>query len=149
MTKICIIDGPNLNMVGIREPEIYGEKSVILYIEELKFKYSNVTLEYKQSNSESEIISFIHQCKQGYLGLIINTGAYTHTSLAIADAIRSVKLPVIEVHISNIYKRETFRRVSYISASCVGTICGFGLLSYKLAIEGLLESVAETYVVKG
>jgi 3-dehydroquinate dehydratase-2 len=135
--KILILNGPNLNLLGTREKTIYGEESFDQYFEELKLVFPNSTLEYFQSNIEGEIINKIHEVRLSSDGIVLNAAAYTHTSVAIRDAISSVDLPVIEVHISNVHKRESFRHVSLISASCVGVIAGFGLDSYRLGIEAL------------
>ncbi|HUI32215.1 MAG: type II 3-dehydroquinate dehydratase [Dysgonamonadaceae bacterium] len=137
--KIQIINGPNLNLLGKREPEVYGDQSFEEYLEGLKKIYSNIELSYFQSNIEGEIIDKIHEVGFEYDGIILNAGAYTHTSIAIGDAIKSVTSPVIEVHISNVYAREEFRHHSYISSSCKGIISGFGIYSYSLAIKALQE----------
>lgn len=137
--KIQIINGPNINLLGKREPSIYGSQSFEDYLEELKARYPNVTFEYYQSNVEGEIINKIHEVGFDFDGIILNAGAYTHTSIALQDAIRAVKSPVIEVHISNVHKREEFRHKSMISCACVGVICGFGLDSYRLAVEAMLS----------
>lgn len=138
--NIIIINGPNLNLLGKREPEIYGSRSFEEYLEELQEKYPDVTISYYQSNIEGELINTIQET--GFIsdGIVLNAGAYTHTSLAIADAIRSVKCPVVEVHISNVHKREEFRRHSFLSPACMGVIAGFGLDSYRLAIEALINA---------
>lgn len=137
--KIQIINGPNINLLGKREPSIYGSQSFEDYLEELKARYPNVTFEYYQSNVEGEMINKIHEVGFGFDGIILNAGAYTHTSIALQDAIRAIKSPVIEVHISNVHKREEFRHKSMISCACVGVICGFGLDSYRLAVEAMLS----------
>lgn len=137
--KIQIINGPNLNLLGKREPEVYGYQTFEDYFEELKTSYSNIELHYFQSNIEGEIIDKIHQVGFVYDGIILNAGAYTHTSIAIGDAIKAITSPVIEVHISNVYAREEFRHHSHILSSCRGIIGGFGMHSYKLAIEALKE----------
>ena len=134
MKKIVIINGPNLNLLGKREPEIYGDKTFEVYLEELKKQFPDILLDYFQSNSEGEIIDKLHQTGFSSDGIVLNAGAYTHTSLAIADAIRSIKTPVVEVHISNIFARETYRRHSFLSEACKGCIVGFGLGSYRLAV---------------
>lgn len=136
--KILIINGPNLNLLGKREPEIYGNKTFEDYFETLQAKFSNVSLSYYQSNIEGELIDKIHEVGFTYDGIVLNAAAYTHTSVAIADAIKAIKTPVIEVHISNTYARESFRHKSYISPNAKGIICGFGLKSYNLAIESFL-----------
>ena len=134
MKKIVIINGPNLNLLGKREPEIYGDKSFEVYLEELKKEFPDILLDYFQSNSEGEIIDKLHQTGFSSDGIVLNAGAYTHTSLAITDAIRSIKTPVVEVHISNIFARETYRHHSLLSEACKGCIIGFGLDSYRLAV---------------
>ena len=140
MARILIINGPNLNLLGVREPEIYGRLSMDGYIEAIKADYPNVEIDYYQSNHEGDIIDRLHNdgFDEELNGIILNAGAYTHTSLAIADAIKAIKTPVIEVHISNIHARETIRHTSLISPVCRGVIAGFGLDSYRLAIEALL-----------
>lgn len=135
--KIQIINGPNLNLLGKREPGVYGATSFEDYLKELRALYPNLTLDYYQSNVEGELINKIHEVGFEYAGIILNAGAYTHTSVALHDAIRAVKTPVIEVHISNVHKREEFRHKSMISSACVGVICGFGMDSYRLAVEAL------------
>lgn len=137
---IAIINGPNLNLLGVREKSIYGETSMDDYIIALRAKYPNLTLDYYQSNIEGELINKIHEVGFSYSGIILNAGAYTHTSVALADAISAVNTTAIEVHISNTATRETFRHTSYISAVCKGTIAGFGLDSYRLAVEALIAN---------
>ena len=139
--KIQIINGPNLNLLGKREPEVYGSQSFDAYFELLKQKYSSLELDYFQSNIEGEIIDKIHETGFVYDGIVLNAGAYTHTSVAMGDAIKAITTPVIEVHISNVYSREEFRHLSYISSSCVGQISGFGMNSYSLAILALIEMI--------
>ena len=139
--KIQIINGPNLNLLGKREPEVYGSQSFDAYFELLKQKYSSLELDYFQSNIEGEIIDKIHETGFVYDGIVLNAGAYTHTSVAIGDAIKAITTPVIEVHISNVYSREEFRHLSYISSSCVGQISGFGMNSYSLALLALIEMI--------
>lgn len=136
---LLIINGPNLNLLGKREKNIYGDQSFEDYFSELQREYAETNLSYFQSNSESEIIDKIHDVGFDIDGIIINAGAYTHTSVAIRDAIAGVTSPVIEVHISNVHTREEFRHKSYISAVCKGVIAGFGLDSYRLAIEHFLN----------
>lgn len=136
--QIIIINGPNLNLLGSREPAIYGNKSFEHYFEELKNKYSSIDLSYYQNNVEGELINKIHEVGFTYTGIILNAGAYSHTSIAIADAIAAIKTPVVEVHISNIFMREEYRHTSLIAAKCKGLISGFGLDSYWLAIESFL-----------
>jgi len=136
--KIQILNGPNLNLLGTREKSIYGERGFDSYFEELKLKYPDMELEYYQSNIEGELINKLHEIGFSYDGIVFNAGAYTHTSLAIADAIAAIKTPVIEVHISNVYSREEFRHKSMMARNCKGVITGFGLDSYRLAIESFL-----------
>lgn len=136
--KIIIINGPNLNLLGKRETHIYGTQTFLDYFATLKKHYPKVDLEYFQSNSEGGLIDKIHEVGFTYDGIILNAGAYTHTSVAIADAIAGISTPTIEVHISNVHKRETFRHHSYLSANVKGLIVGFGLKGYQLAIEAFL-----------
>ena len=135
--KIQIINGPNLNLLGVREPGIYGSESFEAFLPQLQAKYPDVQIDYYQSNVEGELINKMQEVGFDYDGIVLNAGAYTHTSVALHDCIRSLKCPVIEVHISNVHQREEFRHKSLISAACKGVICGFGLDSYRLAIEGL------------
>lgn len=135
--KIQIINGPNLNLLGMREPSVYGDQSFTAWYEKLRKNFPEIRLDYYQSNVEGEIINKIHETGFDYDGIILNAGGYTHTSVAIRDAIKSVKTPVIEVHISNVYAREEFRHQSMISAVCAGVIGGFGLNTYRLAVEAL------------
>ena len=139
--KILLINGPNLNLLGIREQSIYGNKSFEDYFQTLQEKYPEIDMEYYQSNVEGDLINKIHQRGFTYDGFIINAGAYTHTSVAIRDAISGVKSPVVEVHISNILTRESFRHESLIGPVCVGSIMGFGLDSYRLGIEAIKEYI--------
>lgn len=133
-----IINGPNLNLLGRREPEIYGSNSFEAYLDELRKKMPDVNIDYYQSNIEGELINKMQKVGFTYDGIVLNAGAYTHTSIALQDCIRSLKAPVVEVHISNVHKREEFRHKSMISCACLGVICGFGLDSYRLAIEGII-----------
>ena len=137
--KIQIINGPNINLLGKREPSIYGARSFEDYLAELKERFPQVEMDYYQSNVEGEMINKIHEVGFDYDGIVLNAGAYTHTSIALQDAIRAVSAPTIEVHVSNVHQREEFRHRSMISCACIGVICGFGLDSYRLAIEALLE----------
>lgn len=139
--KIQIINGPNINLLGKREPSVYGSCSFDDYLKELVERYPQVEFSYYQSNVEGEMINKIHEVGFDYDGIVLNAGAYTHTSIALQDAIRAVTSPVIEVHISNVHQREEFRHKSMISCACVGVICGFGLDSYRLGVEALLENV--------
>ena len=139
--KIQIINGPNLNLLGKREPTIYGNNSFESYLELLRAQYPQIEITYFQSNIEGEMINKIHEVGFDYDGIIMNAGAYTHTSIALHDGIKSVTTPVIEVHISNVHARESFRHVSMISAACKGIIIGFGLDSYRLAIESFISPI--------
>ena len=136
--RIQIINGPNINLLGKREPSIYGSVTFEDYLAELRKRYADLEIDYFQSNMEGEMIDCIQQVGFEVDGIILNAGAYTHTSIALQDAIRSVTSPVIEVHISNVHSRESFRHVSMIACACKGVICGFGLNSYRLALEALL-----------
>lgn len=138
MEKIIIINGPNLNLLGIREPAIYGGKDFESYFERLKSQFEQVELHYFQSNHEGLLIDKIHEVGFTHKGIVLNAGALTHTSIALADAVAAVDSPVIEVHISNVHSREPFRHHSYMAANCRGVISGFGLDSYRLAVLGLL-----------
>ncbi|WP_291110278.1 type II 3-dehydroquinate dehydratase [Flavobacterium sp. UBA6195] len=133
--KIIIINGPNLNLLGKREPEVYGNETFESYFEKLQVQFPTVTLEYFQSNIEGEIISKIQEIGFDYDGIVLNAGAYTHTSIGIGDAIKSITTPVVEVHISNTFSRESFRHQSYISPNARGIVIGFGLKSYELALK--------------
>jgi len=133
--KLIIINGPNLNLLGIREKKIYGNTSFESYFKILKKKYSKIQLEYYQSNHEGELIEKIQETRFDYDGIIINAGGFTHTSIALRDAISSINLPAVEVHISNIFSREEFRKKSYLSDVCEGIISGLGLIGYDLAIN--------------
>ena len=136
--KLQIINGPNLNLLGVREQSIYGNASFETYLKELQAKFSIVQIDYFQSNIEGEIINKLHEVGFIYDGIILNAGGYTHTSVAIADAIAAIKTPVVEVHISNIYAREEYRHVSLTGKNCKGVLTGFGLDGYKLAVESFL-----------
>ncbi len=135
--KIQIINGPNLNLLGQREPGIYGSESFEAFLPKLQERYPDVQIDYYQSNIEGELINKMQEVGFSYDGIVLNAGAYTHTSIALHDCIRSLRCPVIEVHISNVHQREEFRHKSMISSACKGVICGFGLDSYRLAIESL------------
>lgn len=139
--KILLINGPNLNLLGLREKNIYGNISFESYFNTLKDKFPFIDLEYYQSNVEGELINKLHETGFSYEGIVINAGAYTHTSIAIRDAISGIKSPVVEVHISNILTREKFRHESIIGPACLGSIMGFGLDSYRLGIEALIEYI--------
>ena len=136
--KIQIINGPNLNLLGKREPGIYGRSSFDEYLPKLRALYPNIEIDYYQSNVEGELIDKLQEVGFSCDGIVLNAGAYTHTSIALQDCIRSISAPVIEVHISNVHQREEFRHHSYISCACKGVICGFGLDSYRLAIEAMI-----------
>ena len=138
MMRIQIINGPNLNLLGLREPEVYGVSSFERYLEEFKNRYPGIEIAYYQSNVEGEIINKLHETGFSFDAVILNAGAYTHTSVAIHDAIKAITAPVIEVHLSNVQAREEFRHRSLIAGACKGVIAGFGLDSYRLAIEAIL-----------
>ena len=138
MKKIQIINGPNLNLLGKREPTVYGDSSFEDYLDTLRARYPQCEIAYYQSNVEGEMINKIHEVGFTYDGIVLNAGAYTHTSIALHDAIKAVTTPVVEVHISNVHARESFRHVSMLSAACKGVILGFGLDSYRLAVESFL-----------
>jgi 3-dehydroquinate dehydratase-2 len=136
--KIIIINGPNLNLLGKREPEIYGSATFETYFKELQSKFKDVSLSYFQSNIEGELIDKLHEVGFNYDGIILNAAAYTHTSVGIGDAVKGIQTPVVEVHISNIHAREEFRHHSYISPNSIGVLVGFGLKGYELAIDSFL-----------
>lgn len=138
MMKLLILNGPNLNLVGTRETSIYGSQGFNSFFEELKSQFPQIQLEYYQSNVEGELINKLQEVGFSYDGIILNAGAYTHTSIGISDAIKAITTPVIEVHISNTFSRETFRHQSFISPNAKGVIIGFGLQSYTLAIQSFL-----------
>ena len=137
--KLQIINGPNLNLLGVREQSIYGNSGFEPFLKELRDKYSIVEIAYFQSNVEGELINKLHEVGFDYDGIIINAGGYTHTSVALADAIAAIKIPVVEVHISNIYAREEYRHVSLTGKNCRGVLTGFGLEGYRLAVESFLQ----------
>ncbi len=140
MKKILILNGPNLNLLGRREPTVYGHRSFYDFLDELRqHMEGRAELTYFQSNSEGALIDRLHEAGFGEVdGIVFNAGAYTHTSIALADAIRGIETPVVEVHISNVHQREEFRHHSMLAAACKGVICGFGLDSYRLAIEAMI-----------
>ncbi len=138
--KLCIINGPNLNLLGKREPEVYGSQTFEEYFTTLKERFSEIELDYFQSNIEGELIGKIQELGFSYDGIILNAAAYTHTSVGIGDAVKAIESPVIEVHISNTHKREEFRHTSFISSGAKGVILGFGLQSYDLAIQSFLKT---------
>ncbi len=141
--KIQIINGPNLNLLGIREPGIYGSNSFESYLPKLQALFPDVAIDYYQSNVEGELINKIQEIGFSTDGIVLNAGAYTHTSIALHDCIRAVSSPVIEVHISNVHQREEFRHHSYVSSACKGVICGFGLDSYRLAVEAFVKTAGK------
>ncbi len=137
--QISVVNGPNLNLLGVREKSIYGSQSFEIYFEELKKAFPAVDLHYFQSNHEGELIDYLHKVGFSHKGIALNAGAYTHTSVALADAIAAIESPVVEIHISNIYAREAFRHHSYLTSNCAGIISGLGLTGYQLGIQYLLE----------
>lgn len=137
--KIQIINGPNLNLLGVREEDIYGSRDFENYFEALTKRFPGVALQYYQSNIEGELINKLHEVGFSYSAIVLNAGAYTHTSVALHDAIAAIKTPVVEVHISNIYAREEFRHKNLITSKCIGLISGFGLTSYDMAIDYVLH----------
>lgn len=137
--KVMIINGPNLNLLGVRQPEIYGGRSFEDYLQELRQRLPEVEIEYYQSNVEGELINKLHEVGFTYDGIVLNAGGYSHTSVAIHDAIASITTPVVEVHISNIFSREEYRRHSMLSDACKGVVCGLGLEGYRFAIESFLK----------
>ncbi len=138
--KIAILNGPNLNLLGTRETSVYGSVSFVDYLKSLKKEFKNIEIEYFQSNIEGELIDKLQEIGFSYDGIILNAAAYTHTSIAIADTVKAIKTPVIEVHISNVTNREEFRHNSYIAPNCIGVILGFGLESYKLALQHFVNN---------
>lgn len=143
MTLIYVLNGPNLNLLGARETAVYGNATLASIEERCKAKAAanSARIDFRQSNSEGELVDWIHEAASKAAGLAINAGAYTHTSVALHDAIKAVNLPTVEVHLSNVFAREAFRHHSYLSPACLGVICGFGPASYELAIEGLLQHI--------
>jgi len=135
--EIAIINGPNLNLLGTREPGVYGSRSFEEYLEELRTSFQDITFSYFQSNIEGELIDRLQATKAA--GIVLNAGGYTHTSVAIADAVAAIDIPVVEVHISNVYAREDYRHESKMAKNCKGVIAGFGLNSYKLAVDSLVK----------
>ena len=133
--KILLINGPNLNLLGTREPTVYGNQTFEEYLTTLKAKFPSVQFDYFQSNVEGELINALHKADKNVDGIVLNAGAYTHTSIAIADAVAAISIPVVEVHISNIFAREDYRHVSYLGKHCKGSVSGFGLISYDLALQ--------------
>lgn len=143
MLRIAIINGPNLNLTGKREPEIYGNQSFEQYIEALRQRFPQVEIQYFQSNVEGELINRLHSCMGNADGVILNAGGYTHTSVALADAVAAINIPVVEVHISNVLAREDFRKTSFIAARCRGSISGLGMTGYALAIQYFIDFSAQ------
>ncbi|MEP7257846.1 MAG: type II 3-dehydroquinate dehydratase [Flavitalea sp.] len=137
--KIAIINGPNLNLLGTREPQVYGNQTFEQYFETLKQSYPQVAFSYYQSNVEGELINELQRAGFSYDGILLNPGGYTHTSVAIGDAIAAITTPVIEVHVSNVHAREEFRKISHVSAKAKGTICGLGLKGYALGVEFFIQ----------
>ncbi len=144
MKSVLIINGPNIKQIGVRETGIYGSQNIDDYFVKLKHDMTSINFNVRYINAEADITAAIHNSSKDYVAVIINPGAYTHSSLAIADAVSSVAIPVIEVHVSNINTRSFYRRTSYLSEVCMGTITGFGLASYKLALQYILESQSYT-----
>ena len=141
--KIAIINGPNLNLLGKRETDIYGNVSFDIYIEQLKLAFPSVAFHYYQSNVEGELINEIQRIGFDYSGIVLNPGGYTHTSVALGDAVAAIKTPVIEVHISNVHAREEFRKLSHVSGKAVGSIFGLGLKGYELAVKWFVDKTSE------
>ena len=139
MKKIIIINGPNLNLLGKREPSVYGSETFEHFLSEMQSRYANLEISYFQSNVEGELISKLHEVGFSYDGIVLNAAGYTHTSIAIADAIRAIKTPVVEVHISNVFAREAFRHHSWVAGRCVGSISGLGLEGYRHAVDFLIN----------
>lgn len=140
MLSLAIANGPNLNLIGTREPEIYGNISLEYYLDKLQSQYEDrLKLTIFQSNVEGELINFLHDCRGKTDGIVLNAGAYTHTSIALADAVAAIGIPVVEVHISNVLAREDYRKTSFIASKCVGSISGLGLDGYRLALEYFLN----------
>ena len=137
--KLLILNGPNLNLLGTRDVSIYGAETFVAYYDKLKVKFSEIDFEFYQSNVEGELIDKLHEVGFTYDGVIFNAGGYTHTSVAIADAVEAIQIPVIEVHISNVYAREEFRHISLMAKNCKGVIAGLGLKSYDLAVKSFIE----------
>jgi 3-dehydroquinate dehydratase-2 len=135
--KIAIVNGPNLNLLGSREPSIYGTKSFTDFLPQLQSRFPDLEIVYYQSNVEGELINYLHSCMGSTHGIVLNAGAYTHTSIAIADAVAAIGIPVVEVHISNVMAREEYRKTSYIASRCIGSISGLGMEGYALAISYL------------
>lgn len=144
MLNIAIINGPNLNLLGTREKDIYGNVPFETYLESLKTKHPDISFTYYQSNVEGELVNHLHSCRGKVDGIIFNGAGYTHTSVALADAIAAIDIPVVEVHISNIYAREEYRKTSLTASKCVGCITGLGLAGYELALQYFINSGTKT-----
>lgn len=144
MLNIAIINGPNMNLLGTRETDIYGNMPFETYLESLKTKYTDISFTYYQSNVEGELVNHLHDCRGKVQGIIFNGAGYTHTSVALADAIAAIDIPVVEVHISNIYAREEYRKTSLTASRCVGCITGLGLTGYELALQYFINSGTKT-----
>ena len=144
MLSIAVVNGPNLNLLGTRETEIYGNVPFETYMEGLQQRYPGISFSYYQSNVEGELVNYLHGCRAQVTGIIFNGAGYTHTSVALADAIAAINIPVIEVHISNIYTREEFRKTSLTASKCVGCITGLGLMGYELALQYFINSGTKT-----
>jgi 3-dehydroquinate dehydratase-2 len=142
MLQLAIVNGPNLNLLGTREPHIYGNQSFEQYFAGLKERYPQIEMQYYQSNVEGDLINYLHSCTGKVQGIILNAGAYTHTSIALADAIAAIGIPVVEVHISNVLAREDYRKTSFIAAKCVGSISGLGMEGYALAVQYFISPSA-------
>ena len=140
MLQIAIVNGPNLNLLGTREPNIYGNQSFDDYLAQLRKRFPDVTIQYYQSNLEGELINYLHGCIGKVQGIVLNAGAYTHTSIALADAVSAINIPVIELHISNVLAREDYRKTSFIAAKCIGSISGLGMNGYALAIQHFVDT---------
>lgn len=139
MLQIAIINGPNLNLLGTREPEIYGNQNFDDYLAQLRERFPAITINYYQSNIEGELINHLHSCIGKVQGIVLNAGAYTHTSIAIADAVSAINIPVIELHISNVLAREDYRKTSFIADKCIGSISGLGMNGYALAVQQFVD----------
>ncbi|MBS1615883.1 MAG: type II 3-dehydroquinate dehydratase [Bacteroidetes bacterium] len=143
MLRITLLNGPNLNLLGTREQDIYGSRSFEDFLEELNLRFPGIQLSYFQSNIEGDLINLLHQCRATADAIVLNAGGYTHTSIALADAVAAIGLPVLEVHISNVLAREDFRKTSFIAAKCVGSISGLGLEGYALALQYFQDRLAQ------
>jgi 3-dehydroquinate dehydratase-2 len=141
MLQLAIVNGPNLNLLGIREPHIYGNQTFDDHLIQLRKRFPGAAIDYYQSNVEGELINYLHSCMGKVQGIILNAGAYTHTSIALADAISATGIPVIEVHISNVLAREDYRKTSFIAAKCIGSISGLGMNGYALAVQHLMDGI--------